>query len=593
MDTVIIEHLACLEINENILQPPFRLLSNVQMNDKGLAFDGSITLFLSEIKKDKFAKNIPIQIKGTATNKKSAKRNKIKHSVSKSDIEVYYKDGNGVLYFVVTINPITYSRQAYYRILAPLDLKDLLIDLKYTGNKSITIPFRKLEKGLLEDICKQFLRIVEKQPKNFIEANSEREFTEYKLDYYKLKEESSFDLFEESAYMYGIESGNEIPISKAKLHEIRTGLNDEVKIGNDVFRINYEIRETVDKRYLLIEESLVLEINKSTNKGKITLGKVKSLRSHIKALKIIKYLRDHNKIPIEKIGVFGSLDVKEDFSEVEQDIKQCEEIVSICDQIGISDDYKFDDNENISELFNGILKLFKEKQYQLLTNYDSKDFDNSLIQVIRLSEYVKVMVLFDKAKNEFIDFFSEKTLNTIAGLIPKEENQQNVNAGVEQNYWKVSIYSSQKIKVMEESANFKFDIVKKSFTEKYYEVNSPYTISIALDYINYYDMENESKYIEFAEDLIHRYLEINPHETIALINKYQINVRKLNQLTEKEEDHVLDILEEAERKNNKNISFACEVLLGNRSKAKRIFYSIPVEEQDNLKRFPIYHLFDK
>lgn len=594
MDNIIIEHLACVEINECILQPPFHLVSNVQWNDKGLSFDGDISLYSNQIKKEDFIGIVPLQIKGTTSNKKSTKRNKIKHLVSKDDLEVYYKNGNGVLYFVVTINPNTYIRQAYYNILAPLDLKDLLIKLEATGNQSITIPFKKFENGSLEGICKQFLRTVEKQPKIYIEANLEKEFGEYRINYIKLPDEKYLDLFEESAYLYGVDQGVEIPLRTAKLHQVITVLDEEVKLENEVFYVKYEVRESEDKRYLLIEDSLIVEINKETNKGKITLSKVKRLCSYLKSLKIIKFLRDYNKFPFTSSGFVASLDNKEDFSDVEGDIEVYKEIVEICNQIGISENYTLDNDENIGELFNGLLSLFKHKQYQILTNSDSIDFENSLVQVIKLSKYVKVMVLFNKEKNEYTDFFSEQTLNTIAGLLPKGENiKENKIEDIENDYWKISIYSSQKLKVMQECANYKFDVIKKSYENKYHDVNSPNTINIALGYLNYFDLDNDERYMEIAEDLISRYLSINSHDTIAKINKHQINIRKFDGLSEKEADEVLDILENAERENKKSICFACEVLLGNRSKAKRIFDSLDNENQKSIKSYPIYHLFQR
>ncbi|MGR5968266.1 hypothetical protein ACT7C1_08340 [Bacillus paranthracis] len=52
MDTTTIEQLACLEINNLILQPPFHLHSNIQWNDKGLSFDGDIEVYSNQNKKE-------------------------------------------------------------------------------------------------------------------------------------------------------------------------------------------------------------------------------------------------------------------------------------------------------------------------------------------------------------------------------------------------------------------------------------------------------------------------------------------------------------------------------------------------------------
>ena len=166
IDTTIIEHMACLEVNNLILQPPFRLISNIQWNDKGISFDGSIDVYNHhKITKSNVIGEVKVQVKGTTTYKKVSKKEKIKHSVKKDDLEVYYNFGVGVLYFVVTINPATHEKQAYYKILAPLDLKRLLLELNNKGKESITLSFKKLEKGYLETVCKTVIEVVKKQPK--------------------------------------------------------------------------------------------------------------------------------------------------------------------------------------------------------------------------------------------------------------------------------------------------------------------------------------------------------------------------------------------------------------------------------------------
>ncbi len=126
VDSVIIEQLACTEINDLILQPPYNLVSNVQFNDRGIAYDGSIIVYNNRrLTKSNSIGEVRIQVKGkTSMNKKKIKNEKIKYSVSKDDLGVYYTNGNGILYFVVMMHPGEEIRkQAYYRILAPLELK--------------------------------------------------------------------------------------------------------------------------------------------------------------------------------------------------------------------------------------------------------------------------------------------------------------------------------------------------------------------------------------------------------------------------------------------------------------------------------------
>ncbi|MFD6431012.1 hypothetical protein ACFWEF_20325, partial [Bacillus velezensis] len=99
IDNKIIEHLACLEINSLILKPPFRLVGNIQVDDKGISYDGEIQVYNNtKLIKSNVAGEVRVQVKGTTTYKKIHKLNKIKHRVEKKDIEVYNKFGVGVLY---------------------------------------------------------------------------------------------------------------------------------------------------------------------------------------------------------------------------------------------------------------------------------------------------------------------------------------------------------------------------------------------------------------------------------------------------------------------------------------------------------------
>jgi hypothetical protein len=459
MDTTIIEHLACLEINKCILQPPFHLLSNVQWNDKGISFDGDISVFNKEIKKTDFIGLVPIQIKGTTTHKRITKKNKIRFSVQKEDLDVYYKNGKGVLYFVVTINHKTYSRQAYYRILAPLDLKDLLYRLEKSGNQSITIPFKKLEDGSLEGVCKTFLKLIEKQPIKYIETSTKTEFTEYKIDYLHLQTDSIFDFFDEQAYVYGVIEDLEIPINTVEIFEIRQEANDAVELDGELINVQYEIRVCQEKINIFIENSLTFDFDKSEINGKValingklTLGKLKTIGSYLKCLKIINYMLKNNRMPLPSLRVVTKLVKKDIFLNIEEDIKIHEDLLNTCRDIGINDDYIFNEHENLSDLFNGIIRVFKNKQYDLI-NIDSNKLESGMICNIWLSEYLWVILIYKG--NKFIDFFSKEALSTIGGFIPKNDQTKVIEENKwEQKFWKVSIYASQSISKMNEAAKF-------------------------------------------------------------------------------------------------------------------------------------------
>ncbi|GGM40417.1 hypothetical protein GCM10011351_28190 [Paraliobacillus quinghaiensis] len=565
MDTTIIEHIACLEINDLILQPPFHLISNIQWNDKGLSFDGEIEVYSQKkIEKLNFIKRIPVQVKGTTTYKKIHKKAKIRHSINKKYIEVYYKDGNGVLYFVVTINPTDYSKQAYYRILAPLDLKSLLYQLESSGNNSITVPFKKLEKGTLESKCKTFINLVEKQPKRYIEASKEMEIINHKLSFVDIKEDT-FNFFEETAYVYGSTIDNlEIPLEVARIQEIRKGTNEVVIVNDDEeINVSYKLSETGEKLKVVIEDTLTFEINKETKKGNFHFGKLRTLGSYLKSLILLSYYIEHGNLPFRSIQLNGKLDHKNVVQGIEEDINWFKELMGICNQIGISENYIFNDEDNLPSLFNGIIDIFKNERYELLDLFKNGKMENTMLCNIKLSDYVKVKLMY--LDNKFVNFYGAEALSKIGGFIPKTDQKHinkndihdNIPDNWEEDYQKVSIYITQNVEEMVEDANYDFEIVRLSYTDGYHEIRASQTINASLDFISYYDISNEDEYLNFALDLNQRYLAKVPKDDIAKVNTYLIKLKQNRELTNEEQDNILDIQERAEKEANGSLRFAC------------------------------------
>ncbi|WP_426575171.1 DUF4365 domain-containing protein [Bacillus amyloliquefaciens] len=602
IDTTIIEHLACLEINNLILQPPFHLVSNITWNDKGISFDGEILVYNNrEIVKSNAVGEVKVQVKGTTTFKKVHKKGKIKHSVKKADIEVYYKFGVGVLYFVVTINPTTLKKQAYYQMLAPLDLKKLLLELNNNGRDSISLDFKRLEKDTLEPLCNAFLNIVKKQPQHYIEFSEQMNFTNYKVDIIDINNDTS-DLFDKTAYVYGFTTDNiGIPIDVAQLDKIQTVNTESIRLNDEEVSITYKIIETENSHEFVIEDTLSIELPKEKKGGSFRLGKLQTLGSYMKCLQIINYFIVHEKFPFHSFKLELRLDNKKKFENIEEDIKSHQELINVCSQIGINENYVFNIDENLSSLLNGIIKIFKNKQYELLNINNQEKLKSMRLYAINLSDRVRVRLFFTGDK--FINFYSNEFLTTIGGLLPKTEipreldQDKKVPVSIPDNwedyYQRVSVYSAQNVEEMREDANFDFEIVKLSFSDKHHDIKSHLTINTSLNYINYYNKFLDEKYLDLALDLNQRHLSEFSTEDIPKINIYLIKLIKGYKLSEEEQADILDILDRAESAANKTLSFACEVLLENKVKARRIFNLLRDEEKETLIEFPIYQQYQK
>lgn len=599
LDPLTIEHLACLEINDLILQPPYHLVGNIAFNDKGISYDGEILVYDSNnLTKGNVIGEVKIQIKGTTTFNKVHKKAKIKHQVQKSDIENYYKFGGGVLYFVVTINKKTNKRQAYYKILAPLDLKAHLLKLHNNNNKSISMEFKKLEKGSLDSLCKSFIKIVEKQPKRYIEFSEQRDFTDYKVDIIDIKSDSS-DLFDSTAYVYGYTTDNlEIPIQATQLSQIKKRYRESITINNEKVNIIYEIVETESSYEILIEDTLSIKLQKGKKGGSFKLGRLRTLGSYMKALQIINYFILHGKLPFHSFDLEMSLDNTREFKNIEEDIKYHQELITVCNQIGIYENYVFNKKENLTSLFNGIIDIFKNKKYHLLKIKNLNELLDMRVYAIDLSHYVRVRLLF--TENKFYNFYSNHILSKAGGLIPKgkeSKKQDRVPLSIHENwenyYQKVSFFSILGVEEIEKDANFNFEVVKSSFSDMYHDFKTQLTISVSLVYIHYYNKSPNEDYLDFALYLNNRHLSHYPENDIPKINTYLIKIIRGNALSPDEQTDILNIEERAENAGDTALMFACEVLLGSKERARRILNKIGEEGRKDLETFPIYHQYEK
>ena len=601
LESVIIEQLACAEINNLILQPPYHLVSNVQFNDRGISYDGSIIVYNDKrLEKSNSIGEVRIQVKGkTSTNKRKIKNDKIKYSVSKADLEVYYNNGNGILYFVVMINPNeTVRKQAYYRILAPLELKKLLNELERTGNKTISLAFKKIEEGQLERVCKDVIKVVEKQPKYYIEKAVNKKMVSYDVEYIA-DADGNFDVFEETVYIYGLTPDNtRYPIEAVNIEEIKKAYTETINIDNKELTVDFKMTFTKKKNQIIIEDTIFMDIDNVEGTGTFHLGRLRTLDSYVKSLKVLQYYSRFNKLPFKTFQIGGMIE-NENFHDIDKNIKYYKELMDVCNKIGINKNFVFNDKEDLTTLFNGIINVFKNEQYELLNINNYEKLENIRFYNVSLSTYIKLR--FICVDEKLINFFSNEALNTIGGLYPKnaidEIMEHNPLSGSmnnwEENYMRGSIYMHLEIKEMIQYDNFNFEILKLSFSNKYHDIKNPLTIITSLKYIIYYSESKEEKYLELALDLNERHLKEFPEDDIPKINIYLIKLIKGNQLLEKEQEDIYNIQERAEAENNKKISFACEVLLGNKLKAKRIFSSLIDDDKEEMIGFPIYHYYNK
>ncbi|MED0992118.1 hypothetical protein [Bacillus nitratireducens] len=586
MDTLIIEYLACLEVNRMILQDPYHLVSEVQFNDRSPSFDGEIIIYNSDIlKKNNIKGTVKIQIKGTTTHKRLKTNRKIKHPINKIDLEVYKKIGEGVLYLVVLINKHSKKMQTYYNALTPLDIERFLNVIKSKEQDSLSIDFKLLQEGALEQICKIQMENVKKQPSSFIELSKNKDFEKYKIEYTIISsEQKEFSFFENVGYVYGVDGEYEMPLEAMVADRLQINKEESIVIDGENISVRYHITESKNDLNIEFENTLIFEISKKTKTGKFNMKRLTSINSYIKACKILKYILENKKFPSEIYEIGASINKVEKFNTICEEIKQYEDLLETCKRIGISGDYVFNEKENSDDLFTGICNVFREQKYKLISG-ESK-IDGQIILRLKLSEYITLLLFKDEKDNMFYNMFDEKIFQRLAAFIPKNPGEFNPN---KDTYNNVSIYAVYKIREdLLSLTNFNFETYKKSFDNKRHDKGLMENNQIALDLISTYDECGNIAYLELAKRLLEDLIESQHDKQIQTMNLLQIKKRINQKLESEEENYLYDLLETTD---NPQLKFVANVILGLKQQASRIFNRMDDGQQSEVHKWPIYNLY--
>jgi len=493
----------------------------------------------------------------------------------------------------------TIEQLAYYRILAPLKVRSLLSHLNSSEKKSISFNFKKMKNGDLDPLRHTFIEEVDKQQTGSTETSENKESTPYKVDFVNMQKKA-FNLYEGIIHVYGIpDDGIQLPVKEVKIDELKIGKNEVVYMNNKSTLVTYQIIETEKGFKVVIEDTLTLDFDRRKKSGLFHLERVKSLGSYMKCLRLINYYIQRNKFPFQSLQLSGgTLNLKGHLQQIEEEIESYKELIDICTQIGISENYIFDDKENFPSLFNAIINIFKNKQYSLLNIHQEKLEKTEIIN-IELSKYVKLALVY--ADGCFLNLYSEEALKITGRYssitdVASNHGQNTVEPVMlsdnRKNYdQKVSIFASRKIEEMVKDTNFDFDIVKLSFADEHHDIQADLTITSSLEYIDFYDRTLDENYLELALDLNQRYLAKYPKDEIAKVNVYLIKLKQDHELSEDEQNDLYNIQARAEMNNEQTICFACEVLLKNKAEARKLFDTLHDEDKKELIEFPIYRFY--
>ena len=536
------------------------MIPYITENDKTGGWDGEIHLFDKDEKNKQnsnkfFRGKIQVQVKSTEKIKNNS------YSIEKTYLDMFAKDGNGTLLFVVDVT----NKKVYYKNLFQVEIEKILEQFK-DGQKSKSIKIKLVEreeKNIIDKVCENFwkhskiqrnvTKIDSQNYKDILEKNMEFKITKFDGDTYVYIKDNIT-----KKYNYMLNDIQEIMMTNSRKIEILSNNNKHL------LKIEYVFSDMKLKK-IIIGDTITISITTSRIDFELENTNIKD------TIKIIKFILDCIKEQKIEIKDLLSVDLKEIPKEygifLEERLEYLEKIQNKLNKYGV-------------ELKSKIKDLSEEdwEKLNILTNLKSyKKLEEKNIFCIEI-------------KNKFIFVLLIKDND---GLIKDynyfEERKENFEFIVNDGYYKYSPYINLKKEELIKALNMNTQTIEKSIKKIYMpELYEKYTIFL-LEVLNAYDETRETKWLELAEMIITLIIsKQKENNNIYIINKYQI-LRRKRELTNKEKNELKTIYDSDE---NIMVKASCAILIGNSYDFEINFEKLNEKEKEEFQQYPIYNLLN-
>ena len=536
------------------------MIPYITENDKTGGWDGEIHLFDKDEKNKQnsnkfFRGKIQVQVKST----KKIKNNS--YSIEKTYLDMFAKDGNGTLLFVVDVT----NKKVYYKNLFQVEIEKILEQFK-DGQKSKSIKIKLVEreeKNIIDKVCENFwkhskiqrnvTKIDTQNYKDILEKNMEFKITKFDGDTYVYIKDNIT-----KKYNYMLNDIQEIMMTNSRKIEILSNNNKYL------LKIEYVFSDMKLKK-VIIGDTITISITTSRIDFELENTNIKN------TIKIIKFILDCIKEQKIEIKDLLSVDLKEIPKEygifLEERLEYLEKIQNKLNKYGV-------------ELKSKIKDLSEEdwEKLNILTNLKSyKKLEEKNIFCIEI-------------KNKFIFVLLIKDND---GLIKDynyfEERKENFEFIVNDGYYKYSPYINLKKEELINALNMNTQTIEKSIKKIYTpELSEKYTLFL-LEVLMAYDETKEARWLELSEMIITLIIsKEKENNNIYIINKYQI-LRRKRKLTDKEKNELKAIYDSDK---NVMIKASCAILIDNSYDFKFNFEKLNEKEKEEFQKYPIYNLLN-
>lgn len=552
--------------------------SDLPTNDKTASFDGSLTLYSKPgLAKKDMKGNIPIQIKSTTSN--NVKKTK-KISISTADLRNYYNQ-NGVIYFVIYVNPNEPSEtHIFVKDLLRIDIKEIMEGKDH--QKSIKVEVDDIDESVddFRYVLETFLHNQDFQTKHSLEINPEDGDEKFIMRWVGEPANQTDFLERHSVPIYKQDGNMNIPVGRVRPENIRVITMSEettVNIKTANSKTMQGKKQIFDKSIMKIrfgewdENSIELNLEKGYIKFDTKLRG--SIDNIIDILKLVEDLENGGSLFVDDIELLpnqnnsviktGVFDDENNLQEYFTDLKR----LLLLNKVPL--DFEFfslSDSERtvLTQMVNRFLAPGED-------SIDEYDFAGYRIYCLTLD------------KNVF-NIFDDKVIDKVATFVDPGNDSEPI---------RVSIYTMLKADSIVRFPYINYKGIQKSI--KMSELNNDRVKEginlLAFQFIKAYDQKLNQDFLNIALDILNEIpIADDRNSVFAVMNKAQIFKRRkkvpielISELLKISEDYKEDSL----------IQFGINILLDNNERANQIFGQLSEDEKENYLNMPISIFFNE
>lgn len=585
-----IEELA-VNIIENEILKYSDLKSNITKGDKGISWDGYITIFDGKGRgKDNFEYKIDVQVKGRMV--KKIQKGNTKFSIERAHLINYQKQNNGTLLLVVDIvDNLTY--QIYYANLLPVDLKQLIENNKSKAKKpkiSILLkPIKESSVSSLKNICRNFALNSKRQMGIPIKDLSELKNIDT-IEFKVISEKGKlFDyMLNNDVYTYAIlkdELKTMVALPKGDFVMVQEKIEKSVEIKDKLYYSSYTLTRQKEHETITMGKGIVFDLDIR----KINFNFQGTLQDRITDMEFFIDLIKNKTVTING-ATLNLPEYKEDINEenklIEDYSKKINDLKVLRDKfLELKIDFKEDIDKLDKQSRNNLL-LFKKIFCDNIvpTNLNIQQSGVHFIKIGNCS----IAVLAQKNKNEELriyNYFAE--LKDIISIVIAKEGEKPSTENRTSPYFVMSAEDILKF------SNFNAEVVFDSINViQNFENQSDYINAFMLELLKAYDKDNKRKDILGLAERINNLLIQNEISITNQLNKFQIIKRKRD-FKQDERNILIDLRNNLEKDDsfNKN-QCGIAILLENKNDYEFYYNAMDKETQKEFDTYPIFNLLN-